>query len=119
MWRKLFNRRKGERFYVQEKTFIVFKANTKDEKLVRIIDISEGGCGFIYQGDEKELEKICNVDLSSDNNPHLNQINITTANDRPAVPPYRRRGVEFSWLGFVNEEKLRDFIKKVSTFKAE
>lgn len=119
MLRKLFNRRKDQRFYVKEKTFLVFQPNSKDERKVLILDISEGGCGFIYQGEEKELEKISNVALMSGNIPHVSQINITTANDRPSTPPFRRRGVEFRWLGFLDEEKLRDFIKKVSICKVK
>jgi len=119
MLRKLFNRRQDQRFYVKEKTYLVFQPSTKDEKKLQILDISEGGCGFIYHGQEKDLEKVSFVALMTDNIPQVKLINVTTANDQPTSGPFRRRGVEFRWLGLLDEEKLRNFIKKVSICKCK
>lgn len=117
MLRKLFNRRKHPRFVVEPKTYIVFGANTSGEKKMQIIDISEGGCGFVYHGDEKDLNEMCLASLTKDNVPPVEQVKVATASDQPASGPYRRRGVEFKWLGLFDKTKLKKFIEKVSLSK--
>ena len=114
MLRKLFSRRSHPRYLAEQKTYLVFQPSTSKEKKFQVIDISEGGCAFIYHGDEKDIEKVSFVSLMRNNDPQIERINITTANDQPASGPFRRRGVEFRWLGLLDEKKLRDFIKKVS-----
>lgn len=121
MLRKLFNRRKHPRFFADEKAYIVFLPIKKDgTKLpVQIIDISEGGCGFIYHGDEKLVDQVGRVDLMSDKVPYLESIFISVQNDQPADAEgdLRRRGIEFKWLGTVSKRALKAFIQKVSVGK--
>jgi len=112
--RKIFSRRKHQRFLVEEKTYLVFQPNTSNEKKLQILDISEGGCGFIYQGDEKDLENMSFVTLTNDGIPYMERIKISKVNDNPTSGPYRRRGVEFKWLGTFDKEKLKRFIQTVS-----
>jgi len=118
MFRKLFNRRKHPRFVAEQNAFLVFfQPYSNNAKKMQIIDISEGGCGFIYHGDEKDLDKISVADLMSDNVPHLEQIKIAVVNDQPAEGPFRRRGVAFKWLGSLDRKKLKEFIEKISICK--
>lgn len=112
--RKLFNRRKHARFFAEPKTYIVFQPNKKSEKKLQIIDISQGGCGFIYHGDEKSIDMVSRVDLMSDDIPFLEDVFISVQSDEPISEEFRRRGVEFKWLGTLSKKELQTFIKKVS-----
>jgi hypothetical protein len=118
MLRKLFNRRKHTRYVAEQKTYIVYVVPySGKEKKIQIIDISEGGCGFIYHGDERDLDKVGQVDLMSDNVPYLERVKIAVVNDQPASGEYRRRGVEFKWLGTLDKLNLKSFIQKVTLCK--
>lgn len=117
MLRKLFNRRKHPRFFADQKTFVVFQPGTQGEKILQILDISEGGCGFIYQGNEGDLEKSGLIAIMSGRETYFDQINISTVSDLNASGPFRRRGVEFKWLGTLDKKRLNNFIKKVSICK--
>jgi hypothetical protein len=112
--RQLFNRRKHQRFFAAQKAYIVFLPNKQNERKLQIIDISEGGCGFIYHGDEKLIDMVGRVDLMDDKVPYLEDIFISVQNDAPATEGFRRRGVEFKWLGTVSKKELNSFIKKIS-----
>lgn len=117
MLRRIFTRRKHSRFHAKEKTFIVFQPFTPDEQKLQIIDISQGGCAFIYTGEERDLEAIGQVCLMSDNLHQLAGINFSKVRDEHLSGPFRRRGVEFKWLGPLDNEKLKKFIDQVSLCK--
>ncbi len=117
MLRRIFTRRKHSRFHAKEKTFIVFQPFTPDEQKLQIIDISEGGCAFIYTGEEQDLEAIGQVSLMNDNLHQLDGINFSKVRDERLSGPFRRRGVEFKWLGSLDKEKLKKFICQVSLCK--
>jgi len=114
MLRKIFSRRKHSRYHAKEKTFIVFQPFTPDEQRLQIIDISEGGCAFIYTGEERDLEAMCQVNLMSDNLHHVEGLHLSKVRDQHVSGPFRRRGVEFQWLGALDKEKLKKFIDQVS-----
>ena len=117
MWRKLFNRRKHPRFVAAQNTYIVFQQNTQNERKLPIVKISEEGCEFIYQGDEEDLEKVCDVALMSDNDIYLDRIKISTISNKLASGPYKKRSVVFRPQGSLEKEKLKRFIAKVSVCK--
>lgn len=117
MLRKIFSRRKHPRFHAKQKTYLVIQPYTPNEQKVQILDISDGGCGFIYTGDEKDLEEAGLVSLMSDSVPYIERINFSTVNDQPVSGPFRRRGVEFKWLGSMDKKKLKRFIQDVSLAK--
>lgn len=120
MLRKIFSRRKHSRYHTNEKTFIIFQPFTPDEQKLQIIDISEGGCAFIYTGEERDLEAMTRVNLMSEGlHQHnvVNGIHLSKVTDRRVSGPFRRRGVEFMWLGAMDREKLKKFIDEVSLCK--
>ena len=58
--RRMFRSRKHPRFFASKGTFVVVKRHTshgKEMQKIQILDISEGGCAFIYNGTKKELEE--------------------------------------------------------------
>lgn len=111
---KIFNRRKHKRFTVSQKAYLVFQFNTSKEKKFQILDISEGGCAFIYHGDINYLDELNQISLMSDAVPELEQVRISNVSDQPASGPFRRRSVEFKWLGTLDKEKLKRFIHQIS-----
>ena len=115
MIRKIFSKRRYPRFHVKEHTYLVFQSNTKDEIKLQVIDISEGGCAFLYTGSEKDLQHVSYADLTSKNVSYMEQIKISAVSDVKHSGPVRRRGVEFTWMGVLDYRKLKQFIQKVST----
>jgi len=116
MLRKIFNRRKHPRFFAEQNTFLVFQPCTTNEKKLQIHDISEGGCGFIYHGNDNDLEESDLIAIATKKYTLIEQVKISTVSDQPASGPFRRRGVEFK-LGEPDKRMLNSFIKKVSICK--
>jgi c-di-GMP-binding flagellar brake protein YcgR len=115
--RKILSRRKHDRFNVKEKTYIVFQPFTMDEKKVQVIDISEGGCAFIYVGDEKDVELAGMANLVCGDSSFVERINFSKVRDNPIQKGARKAGVEFKWLGNLDKAKLKTFIQGASLGK--
>jgi hypothetical protein len=85
---------------------------------VQILDISEGGCAFIYNGSRKELEESALLSLSFKDIPYLERIGFVTKSDSllsdsdDREERLRRRSVEFKWPGVLDRKKLKEFIKQ-------
>ncbi len=118
-FRKIISRRKHPRFFVAENTFIVFQASKPNQQKMQIIDISEGGCAFIYTGNTKDLEEFGYIDLMINNKKQIDSVACTTVRDEPVSEPFRKRGVEFKWLGSLNQKKLKKFIQEATICKCE
>lgn len=117
MLRKIFTRRKHSRFHAKEKTFIVFQPFTPDEQKLQIIDISEGGCAFIYTGEEQDLDAIGQVNLMCDNVHQVDSVTFSKVRDEHLSGPFRKRSVEFRWLGTVDKAKLKKFVEQAALCK--
>ncbi len=114
MLRRIFNRRKHPRFFAEQRTFIVYRPSTESEKKFEILDISEGGCGFIYHGSEAELEKTDVIAIMRNKETCFEEIRISTVSDQSSSGPFRRRGIEFKFLGVQDKKMLNSFIKRIS-----
>ena len=121
--RRLFKSRRYPRFFTHKRAFVVVKSDSlskKKERTIQILDISEGGCAFIYDGTREELEESGILSLIADDNADLDRVDFVTAVDNPIPEPLndtgllRRRGVEFRWLGIFDRQRLKDFIKQNS-----
>lgn len=117
MWRKLFNRRKHPRFVAAQNTYIIFGYNSENEKILPIVEISEGGCQFVYPGDESVPEQACYVALMSDQEICLERIKISTVSDMPAVGSYKKRGVAFKPESTLDIKRIVRLIRKASLCK--
>jgi c-di-GMP-binding flagellar brake protein YcgR len=83
-----------------------------------MLDISEGGCAFIYNGSKEELEESGLLSLQSEDIPYLERIDFVSKSDNllsdsnDKGEQLRRRSVEFKWLGVFDRKKLKEFIKQ-------
>ena len=117
--RRLFAPRNHQRFMVQNGTFVIVSPGTDKEQKVQVIDISQGGAAFIYQGSKEDLETSGVLKMLVEN-PSLEKVNFETVSDEPAPGctdtslPYRRRGVKFKWMGVMETADLMKFVKSNS-----
>lgn len=120
IFRKLFKPRKSPRFYPCKGAYLVIAPYTEHGKKVEILDISDGGCAFVYEGTKEELAESGLLSLELNDHPFLEKVDFVTASDNPLTTAKdntvqrRRRGVEFKWLGVVGRERLKEFINKIS-----
>ena len=117
--RRLFAHRNYQRFMVQNGTFVIVSPGTDKEQKVQVIDISQGGAAFIYQGSKEDLVTSGVLKILVEN-ASLEKVNFETVSDEPAPGstdtslPSRRRGVKFEWMGVVGKQDLRDFVNSIS-----
>ena len=118
MIRRLFRPRLHPRFYTDKRVFVVVEPYTAEERKVQMLDISEGGCAFIYNGSKEELKELGLLSLQSKDIPYLERIDFVTKSDNilpdsnDKEEQLRRRSVEFKWLGVFDRKKLKEFIKR-------
>jgi len=111
--------RQHQRFMVQKGTFVIVSPGTDKERKVQVIDISQGGAAFVYQGSKEDLEKSGVLKLLA-KDVSLEKVRFETVSDKPASESTdtslasRRRGVKFQWMGVVEKADLRDFVKSIS-----
>jgi c-di-GMP-binding flagellar brake protein YcgR len=83
-----------------------------------MLNISEGGCAFIYDGSRKDLEESGLLSLQFKDIPYLERVGFVTKSDNllsdsnDKKEQLRRRGVEFQWIGVLDRKKLKEFIKQ-------
>ena len=106
------------RFYADKRVFVVVEPYTIEGRKVQMLDISEGGCAFIYSGSKEELEESGILSLQYKDIPYLERIDFVTKSDNLLAvtndkeEQLRRRSVEFKWLGVFDRKKLKAFIKR-------
>jgi c-di-GMP-binding flagellar brake protein YcgR len=106
------------RFYADKGVFVVVEPFSIEGKKVQMLDISEGGCAFIYNGSKEELEESGVLSLQSEDIPYLERVDFVTKSDNllsvtsDKKVQFRRRSVAFKWLGVFDRKKLREFIKR-------
>jgi len=119
LWRRLFKRRKYQRFAVHSGTFVIVSP-AKEEgqgRKVQIVDISLGGAAFIYPGSPSDLEADGFIKMFSKTS-DAGKVQFQTVSDIPAPSSeqteesFRRRGVKFTWMGMVGKAELKDFLKE-------
>lgn len=110
--RRLFAPRGHQRLMVKNSTFVLVSPGTDKEQKVHVIDISEGGAAFIYQGAEEDLDRSGILKMIADNM-SLEKVNFETVSDRPTAEPFRCRGIRFKWMGVLEKANLKSFIKEV------
>jgi hypothetical protein len=124
MLRRLLRPRKNPRFYTHKGVFVVVGPHTTSRRKIQILDISEGGCAFIYNGTRKELEESGFLSLVVDETHYLDRLDFVTKSDSPLPETQknsqwlRRRGVAFKWLGEINRKRLKEFIDQNTTGRA-
>ncbi|MCE5263222.1 MAG: PilZ domain-containing protein [Deltaproteobacteria bacterium] len=118
--RRVFKGRQHPRYLVKDGTFLIIRSagENGEEQKVQLLDISEGGMAFIYQGSPAELEKSGMLKLLS-GRPHGEKIEFETVSDLPLpgvadlANTLRLRGVKFKWMGLFEQAQLKDLIDTV------
>jgi len=108
--KKILNKRKQKRYITHGHAYLVVQPYTTDEKKIHIIDISKGGCAFIYQGGRYDFEDNALANLVTGDCLHVEKIKFATKSDVLIAPNTHRRGVEFTWLGEMDKKRIADFI---------
>jgi c-di-GMP-binding flagellar brake protein YcgR len=112
------------RFYADKGVFVVVEPYTTEGRKVQMLDISEGGCAFIYNGSKEELEESGLLSLQLEDIPYLERVNFVTKSDNLLAgssnekEQFHRRSVAFKWLGVFDRKKLKEFIKRNVTGRA-
>lgn len=112
--KRFLNKRKHKRYITHNHTYLVVQPYTEGEQKLRVIDISEGGCAFIYTGELSDLAESGFANLLTGDCTHLEKVQFSTRSDTMLTPTSHRRGVEFRWLGKVEKEQLNDFIESAA-----
>jgi c-di-GMP-binding flagellar brake protein YcgR len=92
--------------------------NISKRNQVQMLNISEGGCAFIYDGSRKDLEESGLLSLQFKDIPYLERVGFVTKSDsllsdsNDKKEQLRRRGIEFQWIGVLDRKKLKEFIKQ-------
>jgi len=118
--RRLFKSRNHPRFYTNKGVVVVIGPYTSSGREIQLLDISEGGCAFVYNGTKDELKESGMLSLLADDIPCIDRVDFHTASDSPMpdTPNLRRRGIEFKWLGTADRKRLQAFIKENSIGRA-
>jgi len=124
--RKLFIRRKHQRFFVRRGTVVVVvtpgKLGQEEQRRVHVIDISMGGAAFIYAGSPNDIDDTGFIKLRSAESLIDEKVHFETISDilipdcMDSVVTLRRRGIRFTWMGVPGENLLKDFIKDNGLF---
>ena len=125
--KKLFRPRRYHRFSVDKGVLVVIEPYAGQRlqvldisalRQVQMLNISEGGCAFIYQGSRKDLEALGFLSLKFKDIPYLERVSFVTRSDsllcdsNDKEEQLRIRRVEFQWMGVLDREKLNEFIKQ-------
>jgi len=123
-FRRLFRRRRHQRFAVQSGTFVIVSPATDPEREMRvqIVDVSMGGAAFIYQGSPEDLEETGFLKMFA-KTPAADRTQFQTVSDIPlpgdarTEEPFRRRGVKFMWMGILGKGELAEFVREFGICK--
>jgi c-di-GMP-binding flagellar brake protein YcgR len=120
--KKLFNRRRHKRYFVKDGTLVVISPGNVEnpEKVVQLIDISNGGMAFVYQGSPADIEKSSLLQVVTQQPPYRTEsIRFDTVSDEPVAEDaqtseqFRRRGIKFRWMGFFDETAFKNLIDEI------
>jgi len=112
------NPRLHPRFSVDNGVLVLIEPHAATPRQVQMVNISEGGCAFIYNGSRKDLEASGFLSLQFKDIPYLERIGFVTKSDsllsdsNDKKKQLRIRSVEFQWIGVLDRKKLKKFIKQ-------
>ena len=108
--RRLLNKRKHKRYISCGETYLIIHPYTENEAKVQVIDISNGGCAFVYQGKKSDLEETGLANLLAENRLYLERTRYNTRSDTKLNPFARRRGVEFVYMCIRDKQQLKECV---------
>jgi c-di-GMP-binding flagellar brake protein YcgR len=97
----------------------------KNEKKFQIIDISEGGCGFVYTGRKEDLIEAGKLSFTERENIEdgelyeVDDVRFESANDIELDEAARRRGFKLLWLGELDKKGFLNSCRASSCAKSK
>jgi c-di-GMP-binding flagellar brake protein YcgR len=113
--KKLWNKRKQQRYHTHGHAYLVLNVGTDSERKLQIIDVSQGGCAFIYYGDKADIESGV-AKLMTGHCVHIEDIKYEVRSDKQLTVNDRRCGIEFRWMGGVDKKGLAEFVNSAALF---
>jgi hypothetical protein len=117
--KRLFrNPRLHHRFSVDNGVLVLIEPHAAAPRQVQMVNISEGGCAFIYNGSSKDLEASGFLSLQFKDILCLERVGFVTKADsllsdsNDKKEQLRIRSVEFQWIDILDRKKLKEFIKQ-------
>ena len=117
--KRLFrNPRMHPRFSVDNGVLVLIEPHAAAPRQVQMVNISEGGCAFIYNGSRKDLEASGFLSLQFKDILCLERVGFITKADsllsdsNDKKEQLRIRSVEFQWIDILDKKKLKEFIKQ-------
>ena len=112
------NPRLHPRFSVDNGVLVLIEPHAAAPRQVQMVNISEGGCAFIYNGSRKDLEASGFLSLQFKDILCLERVGFITKADsllsdsNDKKEQLRIRSVEFQWIDILDQKKLKEFIKQ-------
>ena len=116
--KRLFRPRLHHRYSVDNGVLVLIEPHAAAPRQVQMVNISEGGCAFIYNGSRKDLEASGFLSLQFKDIPYLERVGFVTKSDNllsdsnDKKEQLRIRNVEFQWIDILDQKKLKEFIKQ-------
>ena len=112
------NPRLHPRFSVDNGVLVLIEPHAATPRQVQMVNISEGGCAFIYNGSKKDLKASGFLSIQFKDILCLKRVGFVTKSDsllsdsNDKKEQLRIRNVEFQWIDILDQKKLKDFIKQ-------
>jgi c-di-GMP-binding flagellar brake protein YcgR len=117
--KRLFRKpRLHHRFSVDNGVLVLIEPHAAAPRQVQMVNISEGGCAFIYNGSRKDLEASGFLSIQFKDILCLERVGFVTksdsllSNSNDKKEKLRIRNVEFQWIDILDQKKLKEFIKQ-------
>jgi c-di-GMP-binding flagellar brake protein YcgR len=112
------NPRLHPRFSVDNGVLVLIEPHAATPRQVQMVNISEGGCAFIYNGSRKDLKASGFLSIQFKDILCLERVGFVTKSDsllsdsNDKKEQLRIRNVEFQWIDILDQKKLKEFIKQ-------
>jgi c-di-GMP-binding flagellar brake protein YcgR len=112
------NPRLYPRFSVDKVVLVLIEPHAAAPRQLQMVNISEGGCAFTYNGSRKDLEASGFLSIQFKDILCLERVGFVTKSDSllsdssDKKEQLRIRNVEFQWIDILDQKKLKDFIKQ-------
>ena len=117
--KRLFrNPRLHHRFSVDNGVLVLIEPHAAAPRQVQMVNISEGGCAFTYNGSRKDLKASGFLSIQFKDILCLERVGFVTKSDsllsdsNDKKEQLRIRSVEFQWIDILDQKKLKEFIKQ-------
>jgi|SRR5664280_2202683 c-di-GMP-binding flagellar brake protein YcgR len=112
------NPRLYPRFSVDKVVLVLIEPHAAAPRQLQMVNISEGGCAFTYNGSRKDLKASGFLSIQFKDILCLERVGFVTKSDsllsdsNDKKEQLRIRNVEFQWIDILDQKKLKDFIKQ-------